>query len=96
YPQKGIQNTQTRLRIQTDSVIDGQSFRVIFNGYELVPDTDISEPFGVQYPPLLGNENTLRAFTLPVDRIADGENRFEITLLTGEPIRLIAVDIALI
>lgn len=96
YPQKDIKNPVSRLRIQTDTVIEGQKFELAFNGVTLAENADISEPFGEQYPPLLGNEYTLRAFDLPVSLIKEGMNDISITMTGGDDVKLIIIDIPII
>ena len=94
YPHAGTQAI-TRLRIQTDEVLQNQSFRACFNGVKLTPTEDISEPYGAQYPPLLGTVDTLRAFELPLSLIREGQNEITLTLTKGKEIRLIALNIAI-
>jgi len=94
YPQENAEPV-TRLRLQTDEAIADQVFTASFNGVQLTPTADISEPFGEQYPPLLGTEQTLRAFTLPLSLIREGKNEITVTLTEGEDIRLIALNIAI-
>lgn len=96
YPQADIKQSVTRLRIQTETLMDTQKFEVFFNGTKLTETDDISEPFGVQYPPLLGTEETVRAFLLPVDLIWRGKNEISVTLMQGGDVKLIAINIAIV
>lgn len=96
YPQAEIRNPVSILRLQVDNVLEAQQFEVVWNGVCLTPSDDISEPFGAQYPPCLGNETCLRAFALPVSLIRAGTNEFSIMMTGGEDVQLIVVNVPII
>ncbi|MBN1457871.1 MAG: hypothetical protein JW912_08465 [Sedimentisphaerales bacterium] len=77
-PSGGWQNGG-RLRIQTLNPSDGSQSTLRFNGTLLAHTDDISEPYSIVHPEGLGNEETLRAWSLPPNIIIDGYNKIEFT-----------------
>lgn len=66
-----------RLRIQMLNPSDGSQSVLRFNGTLLSHTDDISEPYSIVHPEGLGNEETLRAWSLPPEIIIDGYNKIE-------------------
>ena len=95
FLQSNPKETVTRLRIQADSILTNQRFEVKLNGVALDPTEDVSEPFGIQYPPLLGPDGAMRAFLIPLELIREGKNEICIKMTEGESIRLISLNIAI-
>jgi len=96
YPQAEVKHPVTALRLQSEDFLEDQTFTVTWNGEPLSPSDAIEEPFGVQYPSLLGNAQTLRAFSLPVSAIRPGHNTLTVTM-QGEPeVKLMAINIAIL
>jgi hypothetical protein len=55
---------------------------------------DVSEPFPVVYPSMLGRPEELRAWGVPHSLLREGKNTFEVTLKSGEPLSVVLVDLA--
>ncbi len=49
------------------------------------PLADISEPFPVDYPSLLGSPDTLCAWSVPTEVLRSGENILELAVLSESP-----------
>lgn len=86
--------TDGRLRIQGSESLGGSQWTAQFNGVDLKPNSDVSEPYSNHYSPLLGNPEELRAWTVPAGLLKDGINKIEITMIEGEPAELIFLDLA--
>ncbi|MBR7184881.1 MAG: hypothetical protein IKD37_04655 [Clostridia bacterium] len=95
YPQDKVESPVAILRLQVEAPLEGQTFTVTWNGEPLTPSNDIEEPFGVQYPSLLGNAQTLRAFALPLSAILDGENTITVTMQGKPKVSLIAINVSI-
>ncbi len=93
-PPTGGWKQDARIRIQTDQPIGKGKWTATFNGELLNPTHDVSEPFPVPYPSLLGKPAELRAWTLPPKLLHEGKNTLEVTLKAGEPLSVIFVDLA--
>jgi hypothetical protein len=93
-PPSGGWKQEARVRIQADKPLGNGEWTAKFNGELLNPTQDVAEPFPVPYPSLLGKPEELRAWTLPAKLLRDGKNSLEITLLTGEPVAAVFVDLA--
>ena len=87
-------STDARLRLQTEDALNGQSLTVAFNGTVLTAAEDIREPYPSPYTPLLGDETTLRGWTVPRQLLREGPNAIDVTLEAGENIRLLVADLA--
>ena len=83
-----------RLRIQSRESLGDSQWRVRFNGVDLTPTDDVSEPYPNPYPPMLGKPEELRGWTVPVDLLKDGINTIEITLVEGEMSEVVFLDVA--
>lgn len=84
-----------RLRIQADRSIAEGTWAARFNGTPLTASPDVSEPFPVSYPCLLGKAEELRAWTVPAELLQDGANELEINWEKGGgPATILFVDLA--
>jgi hypothetical protein len=94
-PPEGGWHKDGRLRIQlANAPSDGTQWTARFNGTELSPTNDVSEPFANPYPPMLGKPENMRAWTVPARLPQDGSNLIEFTLKTGADARLEYLDLA--
>lgn len=85
-----------RLRLQTAEAHDDRRWRVRLNDETLAPSDDVSEPYPVPYPAMLGTRETLRAWQVPANLLRDGVNRFEFMLEAGGEPRLQFLDLAVV
>jgi hypothetical protein len=92
-PPQGWQRP-ARLRIQTEERLGSQSWQVSFNGQVLAASEDISEPYPILSPAMLGTAQTLRAWSIPANLMRAGDNSIAVTLLTGPPAKLGFIDLA--
>ena len=83
-----------RVRIQADRSLEGSEWAAAFNGEALTMTGDVSEPFPVVYPSMLGRPEELRAWGVPHSLLREGKNTFEVTLKSGEPFSVVLVDLA--
>ncbi len=90
-PAGGWQGT-ARLRVQADRPLSGGSWQARFNGEDIDLTHDVSEPFPVPYPSLLGRPDEMRAWQVPSSLLRDGINRLEIT--AAEACTILFVDLA--
>jgi hypothetical protein len=65
-----------------------------FNGEAISPTDDVSEPFAVPYPSMLGKPEELRAWLIPARLLREGKNSLEVTQTDGEPATIVFVDLA--
>ena len=86
---------EARLRIQADKPLGNGEWTATFNGELLNPTHDVSEPFPVPYPSLLGKPDELRAWIIPAKRLREGINSLAVTLKAGEPVAVIFVDLSM-
>ncbi|MEJ1974094.1 MAG: hypothetical protein WDM96_17050 [Lacunisphaera sp.] len=86
----------SRMRIQSDSSLEGSEWTARWNSRELKPSPEIGEPFDAPYPQLLGKPAQLRAWAIPQEWLRPGSNTLEITLVTGAPRTVEYIDIALV
>ncbi len=68
-----------RLRIQAAHPLGDALWTARFNGEAVAATTDVSEPFPVPFPALLGTPEELRAWLVPARCLAEGINRLELT-----------------
>ena len=94
-PPKGGWQRGGRLRIQGESTLGESRWRARLNGAELTPTDNVSEPYPNPYPSLLGKPEELRAWVVPAKVLSDGLNRLELTMETGQPVRLAFLDLPL-
>ena len=83
-----------RLRIQGGEPLGDTQWMARFNGVDLRQNSDVSEPYPNPYPPMLGNPEELRAWTVPVNLIRDGVNKIEIGMVQGKPAEITFLDLA--
>ena len=72
-----------KLRIESEKELGTSLWSATFNGVELRPTDDVSEPYPNPYRNLLGLDEQYRAFVLPCDIIRSGDNRIDVTLTEG-------------
>lgn len=84
-----------RLRLQAESSLDGSAWRLRLNGTELAASTNLSEPYGNPYTPMLGRPEQLRAWQVPASLLRDGVNRIEAAMPAGEPSRVMLLDLGI-
>lgn len=94
-PPKGGWRSPGRLRFQADQSFSDRNFTVEFNGTPLTPTKDVSEPYKTIFTQLQGKPDELRAWVVPPGVPKAGRNEVTITCTQGDPIRLIALDLAL-
>lgn len=92
-PQAGWKHN-ARLRIQANKAITGDHWKASFNNQPLDPTNDVSEPFEVAYPSLMGKPEELRVWTVPTSLLKPGANHFELTQTSGERVTIVLVDLA--
>jgi hypothetical protein len=85
---------ELRLRIQSDQNLDGSEWQATFNGQPISPTNDVSEPFAVPYPSLMGRPEELRAWTVPAKLMREGRNSAIFTSKAGKTISIIFIDLA--
>jgi hypothetical protein len=93
-PAAGWQNT-ARIRIQADQPITGE-WHATFNGTAIEALADVTEPFAVPYPSLMGQPEELRAWSIPAQLLRDGRNVFEVTQVGGVAAKVMYLDLAAI
>jgi hypothetical protein len=94
-PPKGGWSTNGRLRIQFLSDTGNSKWQVRFNGVKLKTVADISEPYENPYKDALGDEESLLAWTVPVDLVQDGINRIDVRPTAGKPPMILHLDLAI-
>ncbi len=92
-PGGGWKNT-ARLRLQADHSLAGTEWTATFNGSAIEPTSDVTEPFAVPYPSMLGKPEELRAWLVPETLLKPGKNVLEVTLTKGDALSIVLVDIA--
>lgn len=85
---------EARVRIQTDQPLGSDEWTATFNGEVIKPTQDVSEPFAVPYPALLGRPEELHAWIVPARLLLEGKNSLEVTPKTGDPVSIVFVDLA--
>ena len=83
-----------RVRIQTDKSLG--DWVATFNGEAVVPTHDVSEPFAVPYPSLIGKPEELRAWIVPARLLREGKNSLEVTMKASEAVSVVFVDLAVV
>ncbi len=85
---------EARVRIQADQAIGADGWTVAFNGEALEGVEDVSEPYPVPYPSMLGKPEELRAWAVPAKLLREGKNDFEVAMEGGEPVSVLFVDLS--
>ena len=93
-PPKGGWDIDGKLRIQVREPIHNSQWQSRFNGGELTASSNVSEPYPNLYLPGLGHSEELYAWTVPVDRLKDGVNIIDITMVKGNANEVIFLDLA--
>ncbi|HEX2861620.1 MAG TPA: hypothetical protein VHN79_08270, partial [Lacunisphaera sp.] len=93
-PPEGGWRKEGRLRLEATRAWDEGELRVSFNGTELNATPDVSEPYASSYAPKPRPER-LRAWLVPRELLRPGENRIEVTLLSGAGADLRFLDLAM-
>ena len=83
-----------RVRILADRNLAGSEWNALFNGEAISPADNVSEPFAVPFPSMLGKREEMRAWQIPASKLREGKNSFEITQTRGEPVTVLFVDLA--
>ncbi len=91
-PPKGGWQKDARLRVQFESAPGEAEWTASFNGEPITATPDISEPYPVSYPAMLGQPDELRAWTIPAKLLREGANHFE---MTGPAATAIFLDLAI-
>jgi hypothetical protein len=91
-PPAGGWQGSARLRVQCDRPLTDGPWSAVFNGQLLVATKDVSEPYLVPYPSLLGQPEELRAWQVPATLLREGINRLELT--SPEPCTIRFIDLA--
>lgn len=85
-----------KLRIESDKLLDGSKWTVIFNNVPLESMKDRSEPYITPYRNLLGKEEQYRAFVLPYVIVKNGYNNIKVIMIDGnKDHKIIFMDVAL-
>lgn len=84
-----------RLRIQAAQSLAGTEWKAAFNGTAIESTSDVSEPFAVPYPSMVGKAVELRAWMIPSVLLREGKNSLEITLTKGDATSVVFVDLAI-
>jgi hypothetical protein len=93
-PPDGGWKSDGRLRVQSLTPMNEGRMAVKLNGVALSPVGDISEPYPNPDPPMLGDKDTLAAFTVPAALLRDGSNEIVLTLEAGKSIEVAFMDLA--
>ena len=83
-----------RVRILADRNLAGSEWNAFFNGEAISPTDDVSEPFVVPFPSMLGKPEEIRAWQIQASSLREGKNSLEITQTRGEPVTVLFVDLA--
>lgn len=98
-PPAGGWKRDGRLRIQCTEDLGQGQFVARFNGVELEPTSDVSEPYENPYPPLLGTPSMHRGWIVPKDVPVDGINEIQVSLTVPQvkygTAKIVFVDIAI-
>ncbi|NQT16455.1 MAG: hypothetical protein HQ582_27095 [Planctomycetes bacterium] len=94
-PPTGGWKTDGRLRVQAHEAFGDQRLAISFNGTDLEPNSDVSEPYATPWPDGLAPAESLRAWNVPSRLVKDGSNSIVIRMNRGEPLLLSLVDVAI-
>lgn len=83
-----------RVRIQTE-LTGLTELTARFNGELLTATNDVSEPYAVPFPSMLGKPEQMRAWLIPAKLLREGKNSFEITQTDGGSVVVLFVDLAI-
>lgn len=94
-PPSGGWKTDGRLRIQSRQPVEQRQLVVRFNGREISPTDDISEPYPQPCTDGLGSTETLRAWTVPKQAMRDGPNEIKLRFSDGSPLEIVFVELSI-
>ncbi|MCX7824005.1 MAG: hypothetical protein N2689_00415 [Verrucomicrobiae bacterium] len=94
-PPTGGWQRDGRLRIQGESSLGEGRWTARLNNQALTPSDDVSEPYPNPYPPMLGQPEAMRAWSVPAGILRDGPNTLEFMLRDGRPVTLAFLDLAM-
>jgi hypothetical protein len=83
-----------RLRVQFAQPHGESALSACFNGESLARTADVSEPFAVPFPSMLGKPEELRAWLVPARLLREGSNRLELALHAGSSATAAFLDLA--
>jgi len=83
-----------RVRIQSDKSLAGGEWTALFNGVQLSASDDVTEPYDVPFPSMLGKPEELRAWIVPAALLREGKNSLEVTRQSGDECAIVFVDLA--
>lgn len=92
-PEKGWSNP-ARIRVQANQALQPTDLHATFNGQLLTATPDVSEPYPVLYPSLLGQPEELCAWTLPANLLRPGLNKLELLPHTSATLLFMDLDAA--
>ncbi len=94
-PPTGGWTKEGKLRIQSKEAMGEVGFTARFNGQELLPIDDLSEPYPNPDPPMLATPETARGWSVPAHLPVDGVNHLVITMHSGRVVELALLDLAI-
>jgi hypothetical protein len=94
-PPTGGWTKDGKLRIQSKEPMGEAHFTARFNGKELSPIDDLSEPYPNRDPSMLATRETARGWSVPAQLPADGVNRLIITMRSERAVEVMALDLAI-
>jgi hypothetical protein len=94
-PPTGGWKSPGRLRVQAPSDLGDSAWSCRFNGTDLRETPDRSEPYENPYPPLLGGPEQHRAWLVPTDLPKNGLNTIEVRMNSGNPAKLVFLDLGI-
>lgn len=83
-----------RARIQADRRLGDSEWTAAFNGEPVSATSDVSEPFSVACPSMMGEPDELRAWTVPAGLLREGLNSLEVVVHGGPACSVLFVDLA--
>ncbi len=86
--------TAGRLRVQFEDAPGAGEWQGTLNGEALTATADVSEPYPVAFPSMMGTPETLRAWTVPAALLRDGVNQFELIRAEGARATALFLDLA--
>lgn len=83
-----------KLRIESRTSIAASSWQVKFNGHTLQECQNVAEPYANPYTAALGTAEQYKAWIVPWEFLAEGNNSLEIKMLSGGSSEIIFIDLA--
>jgi len=84
-----------KLRIQSKEPMGESHFAACFDGKEISPIDDLSEPYPSRDPSMLATRETARGWSVPAQLPVDGANRLVITMRSGRAVEVTLLDLAI-